>query len=91
MNTFNTVQACTGRPTASARRNTAMRRIAFVGCLILGLCLSLWPFSSAHASGVLRTLTYRGVHPGHRYTFHLRARDHVDNWGAWVSASTQVR
>jgi hypothetical protein len=38
-----------------------------------------------------RALTYRGAHRGHRYTFRLRARDRVDNWGAWVSASTQVR
>jgi hypothetical protein len=43
------------------------------------------------ASTTARKLTYRGAHRGHRYTFRLRARDRVDNWGAWVSASTQVR
>jgi Fibronectin type III domain len=41
-------------------------------------------------STAARTLTYRGARSGHRYTFRLRARDRVDNWGAWVSASTQV-
>jgi len=63
MKTLNTVRACTGRPTASARGNTAMRRIAFVGCLILGLCLSLWPLPSAHASGVFWLPTRQASDP----------------------------
>jgi Fibronectin type III domain len=41
-------------------------------------------------STTARTYTYRGAQHGHRYTFRLRAKDRVDNWGAWVSASTQV-
>lgn len=38
-----------------------------------------------------RTLTYHAAHRSTRYSFRLRARDRVDNWGAWVSASTSVQ
>ena len=36
-------------------------------------------------------LVYAQLQSGHRYTFHVRARDKVNNWGAWVSAGTHVR
>lgn len=42
-------------------------------------------------STTTRTFTYHAAHRGIRYTFRLRARDRVDNWGAWVLASTAVR
>jgi hypothetical protein len=42
-------------------------------------------------SSAATKLTYRGTQRGHRYAFRLRAKDRVDNWGAWVSTSTSVR
>lgn len=38
-----------------------------------------------------RFLIYTHLAAGHRYTFRLRARDRVNNWGGWVSATTQAR
>lgn len=38
-----------------------------------------------------RFLLYTHLVSGHRYTFRLRARDRVNNWGAWVLASTQAQ
>jgi hypothetical protein len=35
-------------------------------------------------------LVYAHLQSGHRYTFRVRARDGVNNWGAWVSAGTHV-
>jgi hypothetical protein len=35
-------------------------------------------------------LIYTRVRAGHRYTFRVRARDKVNNWGAWAAAGTQV-
>lgn len=37
------------------------------------------------------SLIYRHTHGAQRYTFRLRARDRVDNWGAWVSARASAR
>lgn len=51
MKRLKTLQPGTERPGASARGNTALRRIALAGGLILALCLPLWTLSSAHASG----------------------------------------
>jgi hypothetical protein len=35
-------------------------------------------------------LVYAHLQSGHRYTFRVRARDKVNNWGAWVSAGTHA-
>lgn len=35
-------------------------------------------------------LEYTRVQVGHRYTFRVRARDRVNNWGAWAIISVQV-
>ncbi len=51
MKTRNTLLPTSQTPAASARGNTAMRRIAILGGFILALCLPLWAPSSAHASG----------------------------------------
>jgi hypothetical protein len=40
------------------------------------------------ASTATRALTYHAVPRSSRYSFRLRAKDHVDNWGPWVTAST---
>ncbi|HEX8917148.1 MAG TPA: hypothetical protein VF898_01475 [Chloroflexota bacterium] len=63
MKTLNSPQAGTQRQAASARGNTAMRRIALVGCFILALCLPLWALSSAHASGTFWLPTRQASDP----------------------------
>jgi len=35
-------------------------------------------------------LTYTETHAGRRYTFRVRARDRVNNWGSWRFASTSA-
>ena len=52
MTSRNWVQTLTGTPRhTNATGNTALRRVALVGFLLLGLCFSLWPHSSVQASG----------------------------------------
>ncbi|MDQ2744877.1 MAG: hypothetical protein M3Z66_21640, partial [Chloroflexota bacterium] len=63
MKTLKTLQAGSQSPAVSARGNTAMRRIALVGCFILALCLPLWALSSAHASGTFWLPTHRASDP----------------------------
>ena len=38
-----------------------------------------------------RTFTYHQKQGGHHYTFRVRAKDRVDNWGGWASVSVSVR
>jgi hypothetical protein len=49
---FRTVLASTGLAWLRCHGHPEMRNSPLVGCLILGLCLSLWPLRSAQASGV---------------------------------------
>jgi len=37
-----------------------------------------------------RSLDYTKTRAGHTYTFRVRARDRVNNWGGWVSASARA-
>ena len=37
-----------------------------------------------------KSLDYTKVRAGHTYTFQVRARDRVNNWGGWVSASARA-
>jgi len=37
-----------------------------------------------------RSLDYTKARAGHTYTFQVRARDRVNNWGGWVSASARA-
>ena len=37
-----------------------------------------------------KSLDYTKARAGHTYTFQVRARDRVNNWGGWVSASTRA-
>jgi hypothetical protein len=43
------------------------------------------------ASTATRSLTYHAAVRTSRYAFRLRAKDHVDNWGAWATASAAAR
>ncbi len=37
-----------------------------------------------------RSFDYIKARAGHTYTFRVRARDRVNNWGGWISASTRA-
>ena len=43
------------------------------------------------SSTTTRSLAYHAALRTSRYTFRLRAKDHVENWGPWVSASAAAR
>ncbi len=49
------------------------------------------PWKTLLAATTSRALNFHATHRGTRYSFRLRASDHVQNWGAWVSASTSVK
>jgi hypothetical protein len=63
MKSFNTLQSSLGRPRPHAGRTTTVRRIPLIGLLVLALCVSLWPLSSAHASGVFWLPTQQASDP----------------------------
>ena len=46
------------------------------------------PAQTVVAATRSRFLVYTHLVSGHHYTFRLRARDHVNNWGGWASTST---
>lgn len=48
------------------------------------------PWQMAVTSTRSTSLVFTDAVAGHDYTFQVRARDNVDNWGNWVSATTHV-
>lgn len=49
------------------------------------------PWTSVVAATRSTSLTYATAQAGHHYTFRVRARDKVNNWGPWSSASTTIQ
>jgi hypothetical protein len=49
------------------------------------------PWQDLTPTGTRSTfLVYAHLQAGHRYTFRVRARDKVNNWGSWVYAETRA-